>query len=160
MPNKENIVIIEKLMDHYKVYKLKELSQKMNVKYDSLSSWKNAATINPLKNICRELNIYNEIFNNLNDTNNNNCEDKKHLHIDTISYNDKELNRVIKNWGIQGYGVVIALVIYLKENNTLNLKYIDSFSKDLKTPTHLINKIIEDCNIFVLEQNVIKMNLE
>lgn len=161
MANKENLIVIERLMEHFNVYKLNQLAQKMNIKYDSLSSWKNAATLNPLKNICRELNIYNEIFNNpivvSEQDIGNNLDDKKHLFVDTISFENKELKRLIKNWGIQGYGVTVALIVYLKENTVLEQKQLSEFADDLKVPVYLINRIIEDCKIFALEHNSIKM---
>lgn len=161
MANKENIIVIERLMDHYNVYKLNQLAEKMNIKYDSICSWKNAATLNPLKNICRELNIYNEIFSNpiipLEQNVSNNFDDKKHLSIDTISFENKELKRLIKNWGIQGYGIAVALIVYLKENTILEQKQLSGFADDLKVPVYLVNKIIEDCNIFALERNSIRI---
>lgn len=155
MANKENLIVIERLMEHFNVYKLNQLAQKMNIKYDSLSSWKNAATLYPLKNICRELNIYNEIFNNPIVV--PELDDKKHLFVDTISFENKELKRLIKNWGIQGYGVAVALIVYLKENTVLEQKQLSEFADDLKVPVYLINRIIEDCKIFALEHNSIKM---
>ncbi len=159
MANKENIIVIERLMDYFNVYKLNQLAEKMKIKYDSLSSWKNAATLNPLKNICRELNIYNEIFSNpiiaLEQ-----FDDKMHLSIDTISFENNELKKLIKNWGIQGYGVAVALIVYLKENTVLEQKQLSGFADDLKVPEYLIIRIIEDCNIFALEHSSIKMRNE
>lgn len=166
MANVENEKVIEKLMDHYKVYKLKELAIKMNVNYDSLSSWKRAATLNPLKNMCRGLGIYNEIFDNLiipvvDNYEINAFDNKKHLDIKTISFENKELKRVINNWGVQGYGIAIGVILYLKENDTLDIKHIDSLSDDLKTTNHLVSKVIEDCNLFRIEyNNLIKLNLK
>lgn len=164
MANKENLIVIERLMEHFNVYKLNQLAQKMNIKYDSLSSWKNAATLNPLKNICRELNIYNEIFNNPiivpEQDISNNLDDEKHLSVDTISFENKELKKLIKNWGIQGYGVAVALIVYLKENTLLEQKQLSGFADDLKVPEYLINRIIEDCKIFAFEHNSIKMRNE
>lgn len=159
MANKENIIVIERLMDYFNVYKLNQLAEKMNIKYDSLSSWKNAATLNPLKNICRELNIYNEIFSNPIIAQEQ-FDDKMHLSIDTISFENNELKKLIKNWGIQGYGVAVALIVYLKENTVLEQKQLSGFADDLKVPEYLINRIIEDCNIFALEHNSIKMRNE
>ena len=160
MANIENEKVIEKLMDHYGVYKLKELAIKMNVNYDSLSSWKRAATLNPLKNMCRGLGIYNEIFDSIIipsiDTDDSNAFDnKKHLDIETISYDNNELKKVIKNWGVQGYGIVVAVILHLKKNDTLDLKDIDELANDLKTTKHLINKVIEDCGLFTIERNIV-----
>lgn len=165
MANIENEKVIEKLMDHYGVYKLKELAIKMNVNYDSLSSWKRAATLNPLKNMCRGLGIYDEIFNNLifpnedSDSEINAFDKKKHLDIETISYDNNELKKVIKNWGVQGYGIVVAVILHLKKNDTLDLKDIDELADDLKTTKHLINKVIEDCGLFIIERNLMKLNI-
>jgi len=62
----EAIFLIEKLLNYYNLTSLQELAEKLNIKQSSLSSWKSRNSINAIKNKCRELGIYNEIFGDLN----------------------------------------------------------------------------------------------
>ncbi|MDD3009523.1 MAG: helix-turn-helix domain-containing protein [Arcobacter sp.] len=67
----EAIFLIEKLLNYYNLTSLQELAEKLNIKQSSLSSWKSRNSINAIKNKCRELGIYNEIFGDLNTNINN-----------------------------------------------------------------------------------------
>ena len=58
----EAIFLIEKLLNYYNLTSLQELAEKLNIKQSSLSSWKSRNSINAIRNKCRELGIYNEIF--------------------------------------------------------------------------------------------------
>lgn len=62
----EAIFLIEKLLNYYNLTSLQELAEKLNIKQSSLSSWKSRNSINAIRNKCRELGIYNEIFGDLN----------------------------------------------------------------------------------------------
>ncbi len=62
----EAIFYIEKLLNYYNLTSLQELAKKLNIKQSSLSSWKSRNSINAIKNKCREIGIYNEIFGDLN----------------------------------------------------------------------------------------------
>ena len=162
MANKENEITIERLMDYYKAYKLNELAKKMNVKYDSLSSWKRASTLNPLKNLCRELGIYNEIFNAdlVFDTKNNcdNLDNKNKLDIETILYSNKELKEIIRNWGCIGYGIVVGVILCLKENNLfLDTKKMEMLADDLKISIFLLREVAGGCDLFLLKHNGIEL---
>ena len=64
----EAIFLIEKLLNYYNLTSLQELAEKLNIKQSSLSSWKSRNSINAIRNKCRELGIYNEIFGDLNST--------------------------------------------------------------------------------------------
>lgn len=61
----EAIFLIEKLLNYYNLTSLQELAEKLNIKQSSLSSWKSRNSINAIRNKCRELGIYNEIFGEL-----------------------------------------------------------------------------------------------
>lgn len=54
--------IIEKLFDYFKVSTIQDLAFKMRVTQSSISNWKTRNSINAIKRKCRELGIYNEIF--------------------------------------------------------------------------------------------------
>ncbi len=62
----EAIFLIEKLLNYYNLTSLQELAEKLNIKQSSLSSWKSRNSINAIRNKCRELGIYNDIFGDLN----------------------------------------------------------------------------------------------
>ncbi|MCT7462096.1 helix-turn-helix domain containing protein [Aliarcobacter cryaerophilus] len=67
----EAIFLIEKLLNYYNLTSLQELAEKLNIKQSSLSSWKSRNSINAIRNKCRELGIYNEIFGDLNSNTSN-----------------------------------------------------------------------------------------
>lgn len=54
--------IINKLFDHFQVYTINELSAKLGIKQSILSGWKSRNSINSFKKKCREMGIYDEIF--------------------------------------------------------------------------------------------------
>ncbi|MCT7547693.1 helix-turn-helix domain-containing protein [Aliarcobacter butzleri] len=58
--------LIEKLLNFYKVSNVAELSTKINTSQKTISNWKIRNSINAIKKRCRELDIYNEIFGDLN----------------------------------------------------------------------------------------------
>ena len=158
--------IIDKLFDYFNVSSIQDLSQKMNVSQPTISKWKNWNAISAVKKRCRELGIYNEIFGNLNFSSNENqkSEDKnnneirtKSLSINMLSYDNINMKKIIRDWGVQGYGIAVGLILYLKENDTLNLADIDLLADDLKTSTFLIKKVIEECNYFLKENNEITL---
>lgn len=68
--------IINKLFKYYDVTTIKELSPKINTPASTISDWKQRGAINPLRKKCKELEIYEEIFENI-DT-----------HCSKISYKD------------------------------------------------------------------------
>lgn len=63
--------LIEKLLNFYKVSNVAELSTKINTSQKTISNWKIRNSINAIKKRCRELDIYNEIFGDLNSNINN-----------------------------------------------------------------------------------------
>lgn len=158
--------IIDKLFDYFNVSSIQDLSQKMNVSQPTVSKWKNRNAISAVKKRCRELGIYNEIFGNLNLSSNENQknEDKnnneirtKNLSINMLSYDNINMKKIIRDWGVQGYGIAVGLILHLKENDTLNLADIDLLADDLKTSTFLIKKVIEECNYFLKENNEVTL---
>lgn len=54
---------IKKLMEFYKVNTITELSTKLDVGQPTISKWKKHNSIDKLIKKCKELNIYDEIFN-------------------------------------------------------------------------------------------------
>ncbi|MFY9078237.1 hypothetical protein OZY32_02245 [Aliarcobacter cryaerophilus] len=60
--------LIDKLMAYYNVFSMHELSSKIGISQPAISKWKNNNSIVAIKKKCRELDIYNEIFGDLNST--------------------------------------------------------------------------------------------
>ena len=56
--------ILSRLFSYYEVYTISELANKLGIKQPILSGWKSRKSINLFKKRCKELNIYNEIFEN------------------------------------------------------------------------------------------------
>ena len=54
--------VIQKMMNHYDLDTLSELSEVLKVSQPTISKWRARNTIIPIKKRCRELGIYNEIF--------------------------------------------------------------------------------------------------
>ena len=54
--------IIKKMMDFYNVLTIKELAETIGISQQAISKWKNNNSIMAIKKRCRELGIYNEIF--------------------------------------------------------------------------------------------------
>ncbi|WP_164469251.1 hypothetical protein [Aliarcobacter cryaerophilus] len=64
-------LLIDKLLNHYNVSTYSDLGIKINVSQANISSWKIRNSVNAIKNKCKELGIYNEIFGDLNTNINN-----------------------------------------------------------------------------------------
>lgn len=58
-------ILIQKMMNFYTVFTMKELSEKIGISQQAISKWKNNNSIVAIKKKCRELGIYNEIFGDL-----------------------------------------------------------------------------------------------
>ncbi|MCG3651661.1 hypothetical protein L5F32_05170 [Aliarcobacter butzleri] len=54
--------LINKLMAYYNVFSMHELSSKIGISQPAISKWKNNNSLLAIKKKCRELGIYNEIF--------------------------------------------------------------------------------------------------
>lgn len=61
-------LLIDKLLLHYNVSTYSDLALKLDTTQANISSWKIRNSINAIKNKCKELGIYNEIFGDLNST--------------------------------------------------------------------------------------------
>ena len=59
-------LILDKLLDYYKVSNLSELAKFLNTTPQNISKWKIRNATNAIKKKCRELGIYNEIFGDIN----------------------------------------------------------------------------------------------
>ncbi|MFX4219117.1 hypothetical protein ACOL3B_09500 [Aliarcobacter butzleri] len=59
-------LLIDKLLNYYNVSTYSELGIKINVSQANISSWKIRNSVNAIKNKCKEIGIYNEIFGDLN----------------------------------------------------------------------------------------------
>ena len=153
--------MIYKLYSFFNVNNNLDLADRMKTTPQTISNWKSRNSVNAIKKRCRELGIYNELFGNLNlssneDKNNNEIRTKS-LSINMLSYDNINMKKIIRDWGVQGYGIAVGLILYLKENDTLNLADIDLLADDLKTSTFLIKKVIEECNYFLKENNEITL---
>jgi transcriptional regulator with XRE-family HTH domain len=61
-------ILIDRLMEYYNVNTISELAKKINIGQPAISKWKNNDAISAIKKKCLELNIYNEIFGFLNES--------------------------------------------------------------------------------------------
>jgi len=57
--------IINKLFKYYDVRTIKELSPKINTPASTISDWRQRGAINPLRKKCKDLGMYEEIFENV-----------------------------------------------------------------------------------------------
>lgn len=77
-------MIIDKLMEYYNVHTISELAEIIKIGQPAISKWKNNNSVNPIKKKCKELGIYNEIFDSLDSKN-----DLSHFtHYDNVDEND------------------------------------------------------------------------
>lgn len=150
--------IFERLFNFFNVSTITELAKKLEMSQPAITNWERRNSVSAIKKRCRVLGIYNEIFGDLNINNNQINESKiENFSINIVSYNNINMKKIIRDWGIQGYGITVGIILYLKENDTLNLTDIDLLADDLKTSTFLIKKVIEDCNFFLKENNIITL---
>ena len=57
--------ILNKLMVYFNVLTIKELAETIGISQQAISKWKAKNSINAIKKRCRELEIYNDIFDDL-----------------------------------------------------------------------------------------------
>lgn len=57
---------LDKILDYYKVYEYQDLIEKLDVSQQTISNWKTRNSINSIVKKCKQLGIYNEIFNDKN----------------------------------------------------------------------------------------------
>lgn len=62
------VFYVEKLLNFYNVNTLAELAGLLKTRQTSISSWKSRNSIKAIKKKCRELGIYNEIFDEINNS--------------------------------------------------------------------------------------------
>ncbi len=58
-------IILQRLLDYFDLDNMSQLADKLSVSQPTISKWKSRGSILPIKKICRELGIYNEIFGDL-----------------------------------------------------------------------------------------------
>ena len=84
------------MMNFYTVFTMKELSEKIGIRQQAISKWKNNNSIVAIKKKCRELGIYNEIFGDLNSNTTinqgNNSRAAGKNYIESGHSNEKEIN--------------------------------------------------------------------
>lgn len=61
-------LIFKRLLDFYKVSNSVELAQKMQISQQAISGWKSRKSLSAIEKKCRELGIYNEIFEDIGNT--------------------------------------------------------------------------------------------
>ena len=87
---------IEKIMDYYEVHTITELSKILGIGQPAITKWKINNSILPIKKKCRELGIYNEIFEDLNSNTTinqgNNSRAAGKNYIESGHSNEKEIN--------------------------------------------------------------------
>ncbi len=90
-------LLIDKLLNYYNVSTYSDLGIKINVSQANISSWKIRNSVNAIKNKCKELGIYNDIFEDFN----------SNINYQTIRDNHGTLSQTGNVYGF-------------KENNELN----------------------------------------
>ena len=63
-------IILQRLLDYFDLDNMSQLADKLSVSQPTISKWKSRGSILPIKKICRELGIYNDIFGDLNHNSN------------------------------------------------------------------------------------------
>ncbi|MBS4069079.1 MAG: helix-turn-helix domain-containing protein [Sulfurimonas sp.] len=58
--------IFEKLFQYFHVTTISDLADKLNMSQPSVSNWRSRNSVSAIKKKCRELDIYNEIFRDMN----------------------------------------------------------------------------------------------
>lgn len=105
-------IILQRLLDYFNLDNMSQLADKLSVSQPTISKWKSRGSILPIKKICRELGIYNDIFGYLNTQNiqnqtidtqnginsfNNFAESNKQKIISKDILQDEEVIKVIKS---------------------------------------------------------------
>jgi len=54
---------LDKILDYYKVYEYQDLIEKLGVSQQTISNWKTRNSINSIVKKCKQLGIYEDIFN-------------------------------------------------------------------------------------------------
>ena len=105
-------IILQRLLDYFDLDNMSQLADKLSVSQPTISKWKSRGSILPIKKICRELGIYNDIFGDLNMQNiqnqiidtqnginsfNNFAESNKQKIISKDILQDEEVIKVIKS---------------------------------------------------------------
>ena len=105
-------IILQRLLDYFDLDNMSQLADKLSVSQPTISKWKSRGSILPIKKICRELGIYNDIFGYLNTQNiqnqtidtqngiisfNNFAESNKQKIISKDILQDEEVIKVIKS---------------------------------------------------------------
>lgn len=97
---------IEKLLSHYKASSYDELSSKIITPAGTISKWKQRNSINAIKKKCRELGIYEYIFDNIEAIDNRESINKEVLDIVEVAHaiysknasKEEDFINLIKNW--------------------------------------------------------------
>lgn len=89
-------ILIDNLLSYYNVSTYSDLALKIDTTQANISSWKIRNSINAIKNKCKELGIYNEIFGDLNSNTTinqgNNSRAAGKNYIESGHSNEKEIN--------------------------------------------------------------------
>lgn len=106
--------IFDRLFDYYNVYSIQDLATSMNVSQSTVSQWKSRNSISAIEKKCREVGIYNKIFDNLTSnnqriknqngnnsfnnfgTNNTNSGEEKRVLEQELNFKNSEIIKLVK----------------------------------------------------------------
>lgn len=120
-------LLIDKLLNYYNVFTYSDLGIKINVSQANISSWKIRNSVNAIKNKCKELGIYNEIFGDLNSN--------------TIINITSEVNQAIKEKNevnIDETTLFLFKEAYQKAKSSNNIKGLRIYLMDFDEETEII----------------------
>jgi len=105
--------VFDKLFTYFDVSTMRELADKMEVSYSSITKWKNRNAINAIKKRCRELKIFDEIFG------------QQFELINTV--NVQNINRTLFIFRLR---ILVYLYMMFKESNIRNLNDFEKWNQD------------------------------
>ena len=151
--------LIKRMMAFYKVFTISELSNIIGVSQPSISGWKKYNYIKAIANKCKELKIYDEIFNSIT------VENEKH----TYKYENLCAKGVTAEWLLDNDKSHINQTEIIKEVkfkdifenflNFYNTNSLKELSEATGIPLTTISSIKQRQSISALKKKCIKLNI-